>query len=149
MPTSRDRTSTLDATGRTGAPGKHALVLHGGGSAGNAWEIGIIGGLFDAGMDVTKADLTIGTSAGATAAAQITAAATADLLGAILTAPLPQRAGPARPEGPRAPIRPAVDPLERTNRIIAGASDAADRHHFRCEQETFRPAASLHFLAAA
>jgi NTE family protein len=126
VPRIRDRISTLDATGRTGAPGKHALVLHGGGSAGNAWEIGIIAGLFDAGMDVTRADLTIGTSAGATAAAQITGAATADLLGAILSAPLPQRTGSAGSERPRAPIRPAVDPLERTNQIIAGASDAAD-----------------------
>jgi NTE family protein len=47
------------------------LVLGGGGSAGNAWLIGVIAGLFDAGLDVTEADLIIGTSAGSTAAAQI------------------------------------------------------------------------------
>ena len=41
-----------------------ALVLGGGGSVGNAWEIGVIAGLFDAGLDVTEADLIIGTSAG-------------------------------------------------------------------------------------
>jgi NTE family protein len=45
-----------------GAPaGKRALVLGGGGSTGNAWLIGVIAGLFDAGLDVTTADLTIGT----------------------------------------------------------------------------------------
>ena len=48
----------------TPAAGERALVLHGGGSAGNAWEIGVIAGLFDAGLDVTEADLIIGTSAG-------------------------------------------------------------------------------------
>jgi hypothetical protein len=41
------------------------LVLGGGGgSAGNAWLIGVIAGLFDAGLDVTEADLIVGTSAG-------------------------------------------------------------------------------------
>ena len=52
------------------ATGERALVLHGGGSAGNAWEIGVIAGLLDAGLDVTEADLIIGTSAGSTAAGQ-------------------------------------------------------------------------------
>ena len=41
-----------------------ALVLGGGGSTGHAWLIGVIAGLFDSGLDVTAADLTIGTSAG-------------------------------------------------------------------------------------
>jgi NTE family protein len=116
----------LDATGRTGAPGERALVLHGGGSAGNAWEIGVIAGLFDAGLDVTTADLIIGTSAGSTAAAQITSATSTDLLAAILTAAPPQRPSPVDPDGARAPIRPSVDHMERTSRIIASASDAAD-----------------------
>ena len=120
------RTYTLDATGRAGAPGERALVLHGGGSAGNAWEIGTMAGLFDAGVDVTKAELVIGTSAGSTAAAQITSATPADLLAAILTPAPHQRTGPAEPHGGRAPNRPAAGHLERTNRIIAAASDAAD-----------------------
>src|SRR3954469_368453 len=42
-----------------------ALVLGGGGSAGNAWLIGVVAGLVDAGIDVTQADLVVGTSAGA------------------------------------------------------------------------------------
>ena len=49
-----------------------ALVLGGGGAGGNAWEIGLIAGLTDAGFDVAEAaDGVIGTSAGATAAAQV------------------------------------------------------------------------------
>ncbi len=43
------------------AADKRALVLGGGGSTGNAWLIGIVAGLFDSGLDVTSADLTIGT----------------------------------------------------------------------------------------
>ena len=40
-----------------------ALVLGGGGAAGNAWQIGIIAGLAEAGLDMTEAaDLVIGTS---------------------------------------------------------------------------------------
>src|SRR5580692_11936448 len=62
------------ATGRARAAGERALVLGGGGSAGNAWSIGVIAGLFDAGLDVTEADLIIGTSAGSTVAAQISSA---------------------------------------------------------------------------
>src|SRR3954447_10076541 len=76
----------VDATRRARAAGERALVLGGGGSAGNAWLIGVIAGLVDAGLDVTDAELIIGTSAGATAAAQITGAPPADLLAAIVSA---------------------------------------------------------------
>jgi NTE family protein len=48
-----------------------ALVLGGGGVAGIAWITGVLAGLADAGQDVTGADLVIGTSAGATVAAQL------------------------------------------------------------------------------
>ena len=68
---------------------ERALVLGGGGAAGNAWEIGVIAGLFDAGLDVTEADLIIGTSAGSTAAAQISGARPTELLAAILAAGAP------------------------------------------------------------
>jgi len=71
-----------------------ALVLGGGGSTGNAWLIGVVAGLFDAGMDVTTADLVIGTSAGSTAAAQISGATPTELLAAIL--PPPHSIGPVR-----------------------------------------------------
>ncbi len=115
-----------DATGRVPAAGERALVLHGGGSAGNAWEIGVVAGLFDAGLDVTEADLIIGTSAGSTAAAQITSAIPSELLAAILAAAPPQGTGPAGPGGGRAPIGPAANHMEITSEIIAAAKDAAD-----------------------
>jgi NTE family protein len=105
---------------------QRALVLHGGGSLGNAWEIGVVAGLLDASLDVTRADLIVGTSAGATAAAQITAADPREALDTILSAVAPKRSGPAPASGGAAPTRPAPDHLERTSNIIAAASDAAD-----------------------
>src|ERR1700761_3039314 len=48
-----------------------ALVLGGGGVAGIAWMTGLLAGLADAGQDISRADLLIGTSAGATVAAQL------------------------------------------------------------------------------
>ena len=105
---------------------RRALVLGGGGSTGNAWLIGAIAGLFDAGLDVTTADLTIGTSAGSTAAAQIAGATPTELLAAILAAAPQQRTGPVRSDRGRGPIKPTTDHLERTGTIIAAAEDAAD-----------------------
>ncbi|HVY09950.1 MAG TPA: patatin-like phospholipase family protein [Mycobacteriales bacterium] len=49
-----------------------ALVLGGGGVAGIGWELGILAGLQEAGVDLTAADRLIGTSAGAAVAAQVT-----------------------------------------------------------------------------
>lgn len=116
----------VDATTRVRAAGKRALVLGGGGSTGNAWLIGVIAGLLDAGLDVTEADLIIGTSAGSTAAAQITGAAPAELLAAILSAaPQPQTA-PVGSDGGRVRVGTAANHMERTGRIIAAAEDAAD-----------------------
>jgi NTE family protein len=105
---------------------ERALVLGGGGSTGNAWLIGVVAGLLDAGLDVTAADLLIGTSAGATAAAQITGATPAGLLAAALAAAPRQRTGPAVPEGGRVPLGPVADHLARTGAVIAAAEDAAD-----------------------
>jgi NTE family protein len=102
------------------------LVLGGGGSAGNAWEIGVIAGLFEAGLDVTEADLIIGTSAGSTAAAQITSATPTELLAAILAAAPQPRTGSVGSDRRRARVGPVVDQMERTSRIIAAAEGAAD-----------------------
>ena len=108
-------------------PGRErALVLGGGGSAGNAWQIGVIAGLFDAGLDVTRADLIIGTSAGSTVAAQITSATRPpELLADILAAAPPPRTGPAGPSHGCAPM-PVADHMERTGAIFGAAEDAAD-----------------------
>ncbi|MEV0129902.1 patatin-like phospholipase family protein [Dactylosporangium sp. NPDC050688] len=54
------------------ADSSFALVLGGGGVTGVAWETGIIAGLAAAGVDLTRADLVVGTSAGAVVAAQVT-----------------------------------------------------------------------------
>jgi NTE family protein len=116
----------VDTTPRVRAAGERALVLGGGGSAGNAWLIGAIAGLFDAGLNVTEADLIIGTSAGSTAAAQITSATPTELLAAILAAAPQQRTGPVESVGGRVPHGPAADVMERTSRIIGAAEDAAD-----------------------
>ena len=109
----------MNTTTRPRPTGERALVLGGGGSAGNAWLIGVIAGLLEGGLDVTEADLVIGTSAGATAAAQISGASPADLLAAVLSAPTPQA-----PSGPRGPISRAH--LERTDAIIAASVDLPD-----------------------
>jgi NTE family protein len=107
------------------AAGERALVLGGGGSAGNAWLIGVIAALLDAGLEVTEADLIIGTSAGSTAAAQITSATTTELLAGILAAAPQPPTGPVGSHGGRVP-GPVADHLERTSAIIAAAEDAAD-----------------------
>jgi NTE family protein len=52
-----------------------ALVLGGGGITGIAWEIGVLAGLADAGIDLTGADLVVGTSAGSVVGAQVTSGA--------------------------------------------------------------------------
>jgi NTE family protein len=51
---------------------RRALVLGGGGVTGIAWEIGMIAGLADLGIDLTAADVIIGTSAGSVVGADIT-----------------------------------------------------------------------------
>ncbi|WP_190607546.1 patatin-like phospholipase family protein [Arthrobacter ipis] len=116
----------VDATKRVHAAGERALVLGGGGSTGNAWLIGVIAGLFEAELDVTDADLVIGTSAGSTAAAQISGATPIELLAAILAAAPQQQARPVGSDGGRVPVRPVTDHMERTGAIIAAAEDAAD-----------------------
>ncbi|HKA11329.1 MAG TPA: patatin-like phospholipase family protein [Candidatus Dormibacteraeota bacterium] len=50
---------------------KYALVLGGGGITGIAWETGLLKGLRDAGVDLTGADLIVGTSAGSVVGAQV------------------------------------------------------------------------------
>jgi len=116
----------VDAARRVRAAVERALVLGGGGSAGNAWLIGVIAGLSDAGLDVTEADLIVGTSAGSTAAAQITSASPTQLLADILSAAPRQRTGPVGSDGGRVPIGPVADHMRRTSEIIAAAEDAAD-----------------------
>ena len=106
--------------------GERALVLGGGGSTGNAWLIGVLAGLLDSGLDVTAADLIVGTSAGSTTAAQVTSVSPGELYTAIMNNPLPQRTTAGKPDRHRRTAGPVVNHLERTNRIIAAAVDAPD-----------------------
>ena len=97
-----------------------ALVLAGAGAAGNAWQLGLIAGLADRGVDLTTADVIIGTSAGSTVAAQITAGIPpAALYAAILSEAVPPgRTGRASLSGP--------DYMKWSDDLIAASSDAAD-----------------------
>jgi NTE family protein len=101
-----------------------ALVLGGGGAAGNAWLIGIVAGLAEAGVDMTEAaDLVIGTSAGANAAAQVRSGIPpAELLAAILSPPPVRPVGQNRPP-PSQPMEPV---FERMRAISSAAATAAD-----------------------
>src|ERR1700729_4180560 len=65
------RPITRPGDGSTPMENGRALVLGGGGVAGIAWITGLLTGLAEAGDDVTGAELLIGTSAGAAAAAQL------------------------------------------------------------------------------
>ncbi len=118
---------TLDSVRRTSHPQlvhNVALVLGGGGAAGNAWEIGIIAGLAEDGLDMTKAaDLVVGTSAGATAAAQVRSGIpAAELLASVLSPPV----RPAGQDRGQPPSLPMATVFERMRAIGAGATSPAD-----------------------
>jgi NTE family protein len=85
--------------------------------------IGIIAGLAEAGLDMTEAaDLVVGTSAGATAAAQVRSGIPpAELLASVLSPP-------ARPVGQdrKPPSLPMATVFERMRAIGAAATSAAD-----------------------
>ena len=59
---------------------RRALVLGGGGVTGIAWEIGVIAGLAGRGIDLTAADVIIGTSAGSVVGADIASGQEPDAL---------------------------------------------------------------------
>lgn len=107
------------------APAKNvALVLGGGGAAGNAWQIGIIAGLAEAGIDMTEAaDLVIGTSSGATAAAHVRSGIPpAKLLASILS----ESGQPVGQNRRLSPSLPMGTLFERMRAIGAAATSAAD-----------------------
>jgi NTE family protein len=120
-------TTTPSSTpGRAAVSDRRALVLAGGGAAGNAWEVGLIAGLADAGVDVTEADLIVGTSAGSTVAAQVTSAPPAEVCAAILAEVHQPPAGDAGSDRRRAPGLSGPSYLKWSNDIIAAAESASD-----------------------
>lgn len=70
-----------------------ALVLGGGGITGIAWELGILMGLARAGLDLTDADVVVGTSAGSVVGAQITSGVSLEDLYAVQLEPADQEIG--------------------------------------------------------
>ncbi len=118
---------TPDSARRTSHPQVDhniALVIGGGGAAGNAWVIGIIAGLAEAGRDMTDAaDMVIGTSSGATAAAQMRSGIPpAELLASALSPPV--RA--VRHDQEQPPSLPMATVFERMRAIGAAATSSAD-----------------------
>ncbi|MER6172008.1 patatin-like phospholipase family protein [Streptosporangium sp. NPDC001681] len=77
-----------------------ALVLGSGGIVGIAWEIGVLAGLAAHGIDLSEADLVVGTSAGAVVGAQLTAGVDLEhLYGRQLAPPGGERAARTSPLG--------------------------------------------------
>jgi NTE family protein len=128
-----------------------ALALGGGGAAGQAWMIGIVAGLAEAGFDMAEAaDLVIGTSSGATAAAWVRSGIpAAELFASILAEPV--RAGGPPAARPAAASLPSALPMttvfERMRAIGAAATSSEELRRamgaFALETEgTLDPAAA-------
>lgn len=86
------------------------MVLAGGGYVASSWEIGLVAGMADAGLDVRDADLVVGTSAGARVALELAS-------GRAIEEAYRERA-----ERQGAP--PAAPPLTDWPRIRAGVDEA-------------------------
>jgi NTE family protein len=100
---------------------KRAVVLGGGGTVGIAWETGVIAGLKECGIDLSHADLFVGTSAGSVAGTQLAAGVNAL---AVLAGQASH--GPNRAFG-GAPL-PAADLaaiFERWNSVVEMTPDVA------------------------
>ncbi|MFG2427083.1 patatin-like phospholipase family protein [Streptomyces sp. NPDC048590] len=108
-----------------------ALVLGAGGVTGTAWETGILHGLAKAGVDLSTADLIVGSSAGALVGAQLASGlvAVGDLYERQLADPEDDRRAAARP-GPVTLLRYARavlssrTPEEYGRRLGAAARDS-------------------------
>jgi NTE family protein len=93
--------------------GKRALVLGGGGVTGVAWEIGLIAGLAENGVELAAADLIVGTSAGSLVGAAVAAGEDLEALYSGQLAP---------PEGQPAARLAPLD-IARFIAIMAGTRD--------------------------
>lgn len=103
---------------------KRALVLAGGGYVASSWEIGLVTGMADAGLDVRNADLFVGTSAGARVALDLAS-------GQPLEDFYQRRAGP---DGPRLESPPRIDwarlrtDLDMVKQVGGGPSEILRRY---------------------
>lgn len=113
-------------------PSGRALVVGGGGGTGHAWLVGVVAGLLDAGLDVTDADLVVGTSAGSTAAVHLTSRDPRELLAETLAAPVP-------PPSSEAARRPVSDHVERLRRTTSEAGSPEELRRLLGERALARP----------
>jgi NTE family protein len=70
-PAGTSTTPAVAATARDASQIERALVLSGGGPVGRAWMAGLVAGLIDEGVDLGRAEIIVGTSAGAIVGAQL------------------------------------------------------------------------------
>ncbi len=106
-----------------------ALVLAGAGAAGNAWQIGLAAGLAEGGVDLTQAELIIGTSAGSTGVAMLSSGIRPAELYAATQAQVPPPRGPHGPQpgaGRGGAAMSAETYMAWSDGIIAASSDADD-----------------------
>jgi len=119
-----------------------ALVLSGGGPVGIAWESGLIGGLAVGGIDVSKADFIMGTSAGAFVGSLLARGTTPEALAAPFLAmdeAAPPRLPASEPEKSPAPPNTSALWLRMERARNAGKSPEevrADIGVFALEAET-------------
>jgi NTE family protein len=103
--------------------GQRALVLGGGGMTARGWELGMLKGLQDAGLDVSRPDLLVGTSAGAVLGVQLQSGRMVEALHDAL--PNPAGSPPAPSGSP--PFDPAYAEETRQMWTSAVADTAARR----------------------
>jgi len=113
-------------------PSTRALVVGGGGGTGHAWVVGVVAGLLDGGLDVTDADLVIGTSAGSTAAVHLTTRDPRELLAETLAAAVP-------PPSSAAARRPVSDHNDRLRRTTDEATSPEELRRLLGERALARP----------
>jgi NTE family protein len=102
-----------------------ALVLGGGGVTGIAWEFGVLTGLREKGLDLTGADVVIGTSAGSAVGAQITGGAdVAELCAREIASGRPGR---HRAEAPGVDLAPLMSALAAAASGVTSAGELRAR----------------------
>jgi NTE family protein len=99
-----------------------ALVLSGGGTSGLAWQTGLLKGLRDNGVDLTNADLLVGTSAGAIMLAQLATGHDLDSLYAIQR----RRSADVPPRNPMALMQAMADIKRRSKTPDRPGLDASE-----------------------
>ncbi|RKQ36983.1 patatin-like phospholipase family protein [Kocuria tytonis] len=107
-------------------PTTRAIVLGGGGTAGIAWESGLLAGLLESGADLGAADLVVGTSAGSSVAVRLRAGAIST---ESLQAELAQDDDAERPAS--ASAAPPFDPEQFMQMMGAAAQGATDPQNGR------------------